>query len=38
MLKWIFKKRDGDMNWIDMTKDRNKWRAVLNVAMNFLTR
>jgi len=25
----------GDMNWIDMVQDREKWRALANVIMNF---
>jgi hypothetical protein len=34
ILKWIFKKWDGGMDWIDMTKDRDRWRAVVNAVMN----
>jgi hypothetical protein len=29
-LKWIFKKWDGVMSWIDLTQDRNGWRALVN--------
>ena len=36
ILKWIFKKWDGDMNWIDLSQDRDRWWAVLNAAMNLL--
>jgi hypothetical protein len=25
----------GDMNWIDLAKDRNQWRALVNAVMNF---
>jgi hypothetical protein len=32
--KWIFKKWDGGMDWIDMAHDRDKWQAVVNVVMN----
>jgi len=23
------------MDWIDLAQDRNRWRAIVNVAMNF---
>jgi hypothetical protein len=25
----------GGVDWIDMAKDRNKWRARVNMVMNF---
>jgi hypothetical protein len=25
----------GDVDWIGLAKDRNRWRAVVNAAMNF---
>jgi hypothetical protein len=24
----------SDMNWIDLAQDRDKWRALVNTAMN----
>jgi hypothetical protein len=24
----------GDMDWIDLAKDSNRWRVVVNVVMN----
>jgi hypothetical protein len=36
ILKWIFRKWDGGgMDWIDLAHDRNRWRALVNAAMNF---
>jgi hypothetical protein len=35
ILKWIFEKWDGAIEWIDMAKDRDMWLAVVNTAMNF---
>jgi len=34
ILKWIFKKWDGGMDWIDLPQDRERWRAALNAAKN----
>jgi hypothetical protein len=36
ILKCIFKKWDegGGMNWIDMSQERDRWRALVNAGMN----
>jgi hypothetical protein len=34
ILRWIFRKWDGGMDWIDLAQHRNRWRAVVNVVMN----
>jgi len=28
---WILKKRNGDMGWIDLAQDRDRWQALVNV-------
>jgi hypothetical protein len=33
ILKWIFKKWDGGMDWIDLALDRDRWRALVNSVM-----
>jgi hypothetical protein len=33
ILKWIFKKWDGGVDWIDLPRDRHKRRTVVNTAM-----
>jgi len=35
ILKWIFKKWDrGTMDWIDLARDRDKWRTVVNAIIS----
>jgi hypothetical protein len=35
ILKWIFEKWGGGMDWIDLTQDRKRWWAVVNAVMSF---
>ena len=35
ILRWIFTKWDfGDMDWMEMTQDRDRWRTLVNPVMN----
>jgi hypothetical protein len=34
ILKWIFEKWDGDMDWIDLARGKDRWRAVVYTVMN----
>jgi hypothetical protein len=36
LLKWIFMKGDGSLDWIDLGQNRERWRAVVIAVMNLL--
>ena len=34
ILKWIFRKCNGGMDWIDLAQNRDRWWALVNAVMN----
>ena len=34
ILRWIFRKLDGGIDWIALAQDRDRWWAVVNVVMS----
>jgi len=35
-LRRIFRQCDGDMDWIDLALDRDRWQTVVSAVMNLL--
>ena len=36
IIKRIFKKWDGNVDWISLAQDRGRWLALVNAVMNLL--
>jgi hypothetical protein len=34
ILRWMFRKWDGGMDWIGLAQDRDRWRVLVNAVMN----
>jgi hypothetical protein len=34
ILKWIFERLGGGVDWIDLAQNRDRWRALVNAVMN----
>jgi hypothetical protein len=34
ILKWIFERLDGGIDWIYLAQDRDRWWALVNMVMN----
>jgi len=34
ILRWIWRKWDGVMDWFDLARDRDMWRALVTAVMN----
>jgi len=35
ILRWIFRKLYGGMDWIDLAQDRDRWQELVNVVMKY---
>ena len=33
ILRWIFRKYDGGMYWVDPVQGRDRWRVLVNAAL-----
>ena len=36
ILRWIIKKWNGSIDWVNLAQDRDRWRALVNSIMNLL--
>jgi hypothetical protein len=34
ILKWIFKRLDGGIDWFDLAQEVERWRVLVNAVMN----
>ena len=34
ILRWIFRKWDGGMEWVDLVQDRDRWRVLVKAGLN----
>jgi hypothetical protein len=34
ILKWVFKKWEEGMDWIQLARDRDRWRSIMNAEIN----
>ena len=34
LLRWVFRKWDGCMDWIDLAQERDQWRTLVNAVTN----
>ena len=33
ILRWIFRKWDGGVDWIELAQDRDRWQALVSMLM-----